>query len=73
MQAYESVRTLRPCEKAVLYYYLLFPRRVWELAADGYSRRSQWVPALYRDKLEEQMSLAEEREAALAKLKMILL
>ena len=73
LQAYESVRTLRPCEKAVLYYYLLFPRRVWELAADGYSRRSQWVPALYRDKLEEQMSLAEEREAALAKLKMILL
>lgn len=73
LEAYENLRKLCSEEKRILYYYLLFPKRAWELAADGYGRRSQWVPALYRDKLEELIGLSEEREDALEQIKMILL
>lgn len=68
-QAYESVRELRECEKKVLYYYLQYPRRAWELAGDGYERRSAWVPALYRNKLEQWIETASDREECLKVLK----
>ena len=73
LSAYEEARTLRPYERKVLYYYLLYPKRVLELAAEGYEKRSWKVPAQYRNKLQEFLEQCEERRRSLEQLKMNLL
>ena len=73
LASYESERELSKEEKEVLYYYLLYPQRAWELAGEGYDRRSQWVPAVYRTKLEIFTELAEERRECLETMRILLL
>lgn len=71
--AYEKERELMKEEREVLYYYLLYPQRAWELAGEGYDRRSQWVPAVYRTKLEIFTELAAERRKCLEAMRILLL
>lgn len=65
LNAYEAVKELKKEEKQALYYYLLYPSRAWDLAGEGYERRSQWIPGAYRSKLEQFMEKVEERRDCL--------
>lgn len=65
LDAYESVKELEQDEKQVLYYYLLYPGRAWDLAGEGYERRSQWIPSIYHSKLEQFMEGLEDRRECL--------
>lgn len=65
LDAYESVKELEKDEKQVLYYYLLYPGRAWDLAGEGYERRSQWIPSIYHNKLEQFMEGLEARKECL--------
>ena len=60
-----KIKELEKDEKQVLYYYLLYPGRAWDLAGEGYERRSQWIPSIYHNKLEQFMEGLEARKECL--------